>query len=393
MIPGCLLLLSPTSLTGQAVSPDAQAVVDWMDAYANLPEGPSNEQLPRYVPGWFEEIEARTETDEFSFRRQRYTLRGEPKLPSVRRAEQRVQNAQRGQLSNLGADELADSRADALTQLFEIATDLREAALVDTLIQLQGRLVDLTRLRVVEPGYDIENVLDAEDDLADLKLRLKELKSLNDDVKTPISPNQLVDLEDIRRYLLAIIEQGPAQALGQNLSLEQIDAEIALERAENLSFLKFVQVQYRDSPDPNDLTREQLSVGGSISFPRRERHIRQLDELKVKRLEERYDFDLKARERERKFSDDIANLQRLVERYEDLKANIQARRLRRDRLSQTYLQSSQTRPESLLRLSRRNLSDRLNLLQMEEDVRESYAVLLGDFITLDAAGIQRWVLK
>lgn len=393
MIPGCLLLLSPTSLTGQAVSPDAQAVVDWMDAYANLPEGPSNEQLPRYVPGWFEEIEARTETDEFSFRRQRYTLRGEPKLPSVRRAEQRVQNAQRGQLSNLGADELADSRADALTQLFEIATDLREAALVDTLIQVQERLVDLTRLRVVEPGYDIENVLDAEDDLADLKLRLKELKSLNDDVKTPISPNQLVDLEDIRRYLLAIIEQGPAQALGQNLSLEQIDAEIALERAENLSFLKFVQVQYRDSPDPNDLTREQLSVGGSISFPRRERHIRQLDELKVKRLEERYDFDLKARERERKFSDDIANLQRLVERYEDLKANIQARRLRRDRLSQTYLQSSQTRPESLLRLSRRNFSDRLNLLQLEEDVRESYAVLLGDFITLDAAGIQRWVLK
>lgn len=393
MIPGCLLLLSPTSLTGQEVSPDAQAVVDWMDAYANLPEGPSNEQLPRYVPGWFEEIEVRTETDEFSFRRQRYTLRGEPKLPSVRRAEQRVQNAQRDQLSNLGADELADSRADALTQLFEIATDLREAALVDTLIQVQGRLVDLTRLRVVEPGYDIENVLDAEDDLADLKLRLKELKSLNDDVKTPISPNQLVELEDIRLHLLAIAEQGPAKALGQEQSLEQIDAEIALERAENLSFLKFVQVQYRDSPDPNDLTREQLSVGGSISFPRRERHIRQLDELKVKRLEERYDFDLKARERERKFSDDIANLQRLVERYEDLKANIQARRLRRDRLSQTYLQSSQTRPESLLRLSRRNLSDRLNLLQMEEDVRESYAVLLGDFITLDAAGIQRWVLK
>jgi len=354
-----LYLLPSTTLCGQAISQDAKAVVMWMDAYTNLPITPSQDELPKYTPGWFEEVEIRSETDEFMLNRQRYTLRGDPKMPHVRKAERRVQNAQRAGITGLSEEALSDGRADALAQLFELATDLREAKLIDTLFHVQSRLVDLTRLRVLEPGYDVEKVLDAEDDLA----------------------------------LVALDSEGPSTTVNQVAAIEKIDAEIALERAENLAFLKFLQVEHRRSPDPDDLTRELWSVGGSIAFPRRERHIRQLDELKVKRIEEEFELELKKSEREREFKDAVLNLRLIFESYDELKAQLVVRRARRDRLGQTYLQSSIARPEALLRLSRRNLNDRLDLLQLEEDIREGYAALLGDFKTLDAQDIQRWVLR
>jgi len=109
--------------------------------------------------------------------------------------------------------------------------------------------------------------------------------------------------------------------------------------------------------------------------------------------EEEFELELKKSEREREFKDAVLNLRLIFESYDELKAQLVVRRARRDRLGQTYLQSSIARPEALLRLSRRNLNDRLDLLQLEEDIREGYAALLGDFKTLDAQDIQRWVLR
>lgn len=390
---GWLLCSLPLAVFSQSVNADADALVTWMDEYVNLPAAPGIDELPKYSPGWFSELEIRTETDEFMLTQQRFALRGDPKMPHVRRAERRIQNAQRAGLSSLGDDLLTEGRADALALLFELATDIREAQLIDTLFDVQSRLVEVTRRRVIEPGYDVEKILDAEDDLAALTLRKKELRTLAKTVKSPVLPRSLVQLEDIRFRLVAIASEGPAKTPGQAATLEQIDAEMALERAENTSFLKFLQVQYSGSSDPDDLTRELVSVGGSIAFPRRERNIRQLDKLKVERLEEIYDYELKLREREREFNEAVVQLQRMFTEHDDLKVQQISRRERRNRLGQTYLQSSQARPESLLRLSRRNLSDRLSLLQLEEDIREGYAALLGDFLTLDAQGVQRWVLK
>ncbi len=388
-----LNLLPSTALFGQVISQDAKALVKWMDAYSNLPSTPSQDELPKYIPGWFEEVEIRSETDEFMLNRQRYTLRGDPKMPHVRKAERRVQNAQRAGLKSIGEEARSDGRADALSLLFELATDVREAKLIDTLFHVQSRLVDVTRLRVVEPGYDVEKVLDAEDELADISLRLKQLASLEKSINPPVQPSALLNFEDIRFRLVALSDEGPSATPDQAATIEQIDAEMALERAENLAFLKFLQVEHRSSPDPDDLTRELWSVGGSIAFPRRERHIRQLDELKIKRIEEEFETELKRREREREFKDAVLDLKLTFETYDELKAQLTERKARRERLGQTYLLSSNSRPEALLRLSRRNLNDRLDLLQLEEDIREGYAALLGDFILLNEEGIQRWVLR
>jgi len=388
-----MLCTLPYTLSGQVVNADPEALVAWMDEYANLPAGPSEGEIPLYTPGWFNEVEIRSETDEFRLNRQRYVLRGEPKMPHVRKAERRIQNAQRNGLEGLGDDVLSEGRADALALLFELATDIREAKLVDTMFNVQERLVEVTRQRVVEPGYDIEKILDAEDELAELGLRLKELRQLEKTVTAPVLPSALVTLEDIRFRIIAIANEGPVKPARLAAALEVLDAEMALERAENLSFLKFLQVEYRSSPDADDLTRELVSVGGSLAFPRRERHIRQLDKLKVERLEEVYDYELKMSERERAFTEAIRELQQMFELYDGLKVQLQSRRVRRNRLGSTYLLSSKARPESLLRLSRRNLGDRLNLLQLEEDIREGYAALLGDFMRLDAEGVKRWVLR
>jgi len=393
IIPLLLFGTLPLFLCAQgSTSREAKVLANWMNNYASIPAAIGQDELPKFVPGWFDEVEIRSETDEFMLDRQRYVLRGEPKLPHVRNAERRLQNAKRSGLGDLSYDALAESRADALELLFEKHIWLQEAELIDTLYNLQARLVDVTRLRVIEPDYDIEKVLDAEDELANIGLQKKRLEKLKM-ISTPqIDAEALVKVEDIRLHLLDLKEIEPAVATEQASTLEKLDAEMALERAENLSFLKFLQVEYRSSPDPTDLNRELFSVGGSLAFPQRERNIRKLDELKVERLEKLYEFDLKKQEETREFTDELLKLQLLFESYDAFLQQVETRSARRKVLSETYLKSTESRPEALLRLNRRTIRDQLTRLQMEADIIEGYAVLLGDFIVLDAAGVQRWVL-
>lgn len=376
----------------------AHQTATWMEGYAALPPALGPGAVGTYRPGYFERVELRTETDEFDFERQRYALRLTPLLPHVRRAERDLQEAQRAQLNALGGEARADAYADALSLLFELATDAREASLLDTLRSVQVQLVAVARRRLAEPGYDVENALDAEVDLADLELRLGELRSLALDVTPPIPLARVVDFAQVRERLLQLAARGPGADPGDDLAAELavLDAEAALERAENRRWFDFLQFEYidgRGDPLDGNVFTERARVGGGIQLPRRSRHIRDLDELTLERLEAQREAALDARERRREFDDAVGELQRAIAQHDALASRLAERARQRERLLDAYLKSTQTRPETVLRLRRRGLRDRLDLLQIEEDIREGYAELLGRYTVLDAAGVARWVLK
>ena len=377
----------------------AARTVTWMEEYAALPADTLGAALAPFAPGYFERVELRTETDEFDIARQRYALRVTPMLPHVRRAERALQAARRGELAALDAEARAEARAEALGLLFELATDARELTLLDTLRAVQVQLVDVARRRLAEPGYDVEEALDAEVALADLELRQADLRALAADVAPPVPLTRVVGFAEVREHLGRLAALGPdpdADAGERAAELAVIDAEAALERAENQRWLDFLQLEYIDGRgDELDgpLFDQRARLGGGIQLPRRARHVRDLDELAVERLEARRAADLDARERRRAFDADVAEVRRGIARHEALRSRLAERAATRERLLAAYLNSALTRPEAVLRLRRRGLRDRLDLLRLEEDVREDYADLVGRYTALDAAGVARWVLR
>lgn len=369
-----------------------------MDAYAALPANERAAALEPFSPGYLERFELRTETDEFDVGRQRYALRLTPMLPHVRRAERTLQEAQRAALAGLDAEARADAYADALRLLFELATDARELALLDTLHAIQRQLVQVARRRLAEPGYDVENALDAEVDLADLELRQAELRALAADVPPPVPLGRVIGFASVRGRLEVLAGRGPEADPGDDLAAELavIEAEAALERAENNRWLDFLQLEYIDGRgDEVDgpLFNQRARIGGGIQLPRRRRNIRDLDELELERLEAEREAELDARERRREFEDAVAEIRREIAQHDALRSRLVDRAETRERLLAAYLRSAETRPEAILRLRRRGLRDRLQLLEIEEDIREAYAELVARYTTLDAAGVARWVLE
>lgn len=369
----------------------AEAIVAYLDDYADLPDGDALDELPPFTAGRIDRVELRTETDEFDFALQRYALRAQPKMPHVRRAEERLQRTQRAGLATLDGEARADAYAAGLLVLFEVATRRRELLLLDTLATLRRQLVATARARLAEPGYDVERALDAEDALADVELRRRLLVSGVDQTAAGALPTErLVGVAEIGRRLGDLATAGPDAPVRGDGELALLEAEMALERAENLQIVDFLQVEYRGQ---QEFLREGVSVTASVRLPRRARNIRDLDELEIERLEQRRELELEARERRREFDRDVAELRRLLDHHAATAEEHVTRAERRERLAAAYARNAATRPDQLLALQRRGLRERLRLLELEEEIREDWAALLGEYLRLDAERVAAYVLR
>lgn len=387
----CAGMLCSVLAKAQSASPAdlSMRLLSWMDEYASIPFPTGLDSLEDFKPGWVDEIELRSETDRFELPRQRYLMRFRPKMPVVRLAERDLQRVQREQVLMLGDEARAKAHANALSLLFELAIDQREHILLDTLNQVQLQLVEATRARLSEPNYDIERVLEAEDDLVSITLRQQNLQLSGQGTPPPIPLNQLVELVDIRNNLLVLAANSGLVARGKS-DLVVLEAKLALKRAENLVFLDFLQVEYND----REITpREQFNVGAGITLPRPTQNIRAIDELKVEQLEERYKAQLEHAVRKREFLEKIDQLQNDLIRWTSFRDVLAEREARRERLIEVYLSSALSRPEAILQLRRRSIRDSISLLMIEEEIRKGYASLIGRYLSLNEATIQAWILK
>ncbi len=383
----CLFGCASLALHGQTT--DAEALLVWMDQYASLPAKLDVAAVDEFSAGWLEKVELRTETNRFDPGRQRFAARAQPKLPHIRRAEERLQSTLRSKLVSEDEEAQAEAYSDALTALVEAATDAREIALLDSLIETQVQLVKAARLRLAEPNFDVERVLDADDELSSLRLRQQQLATRLQRVALPISTTRLVDLPLVNERLNLLLQE-PLNVVAEDVDLSIIDAEIKLEKAENLSVIDFIQLEY-DSGE--ELVEQKYNVGISVQLPRKPSNIRQLDELKLERLEEVQNLRLSKAAKQRELREAAARIQLDIDRYQALASEILLREARRERLLEVYLLSEQTRPEDLIKLKRRTLRDRLQLLEVEEDIRGGYIRLISKQLPITAATLEQWVLR
>ena len=367
----------------------AEALRVWMDDYAALGDAPdAGEAVEAFRPGVIEQFQIRSEADRLDLGRQRYGVRVQPKLPHVRRAERRLQAAERGVLTELALPARRDADEDALRLLFALGADALELRAIDSLIALQRSLVEVSFRRIAEPNYDVDRVLDAQDDLADLRLRRERLTRRAIARPAPLPLERLVAIGEVAERLEVLRQRGPA-ALPPSTRLAVIDAELALERAENQRWLDFLQVNYRSDLDEQ---RQRYSIGGGVELPLRPSALPAVDKLRVERLEEERERAIETRERERVLADDIDAVLLKLDDYRALARSLEERRRNRLPLERILASSPEAQPEDILRLRRRNLSDQLGLLDSAAEVLGDYAELLGEHFIADEETLAEFVL-
>ena len=397
---GGVLAQAPTDTTAGVPAPregsigrtaagwsDVKALAAWIDAYAALPELEREQLGEPYRASVFAQVQLRTESDRLNPERQRYALRAEPRLPYLRRAERELQAAQRATLETLDAPARREAAAEALAIAFDVAAARRERARLDADAALHDSLATLTRARLAEPGFDVERVLDVEDDRSELLATRAALDGVLERRRLPPAVTRLVNADEALARAADLLALGvrPDERLATELAL--LDAEVAFERASNWKVIDFVQLDYR-----TDLERqERFSLGAGVNFPRA--RVRQLDELALERAEEIFDAQLEARDRQRALERDYEALLRTGDELAALRDAVAERRARRARLAATLRTSALTRPDDLLRIRRRDLRDAREVAEAEAEVLEAYAEMVGRSGWVDEEGLGRWVLR
>ena len=341
-----------------------------------------------FSPGWIERIELRTEANRLDAERQRYSIRFRPLLPHIRQAERRLQQAQRDQLQVIGHDLKLDLQSLTLLQLYDQMHMVQRIELLDSLYQLQGRLLKIRQLKILDPESNPLDLLDAEEDHADLALSLQNLRAALSEEALLIPLAQLVEVEQIAERL-AYLEELKPDSRELELELSYIQADVDLQIAENRLVIDFLQFDFREDL----LGAERFTVGGSIRLPRVRKHIRAIDELEVERVERSRKSAIEQWKFEQERRREITELRLAIGAYEAFRDEMLSRKARRMQLFDALGQAPEQQQEVRLGLLKKNLQDELDLIDEAAEIHERYVELLSQTALLSPQLIESLLVR
>jgi len=257
----CIIAI-PFLTSGQELSSDKffQAALQELSSAQVLNIDPVN--FP-----WIEEIIIRTETRDFDFDQQEYTLRIKPSTRKKRQAQAALLDHYKSLPDKDGAELYSDVIMNLYMdwiRLYFLDRHTETYALLQEVWEDKQRLVS-KKLGTLEVDFD--ELMDLEIDKnrmsqskfeSDLEMEvLMERYGLDND----LSFSGLVDLDKIEQRLA---ENKLSNVVSEVLSKEQyetleIDKEIALERAESIQVFDFAQLRYRGPHD--DPWEERFTLG------------------------------------------------------------------------------------------------------------------------------------
>lgn len=377
--PIVILLLMLTSGRYLAAQ-DTLAVADWLEQRASSLRSIATTGGGDFRPGWVEEIEIRTETDEFDLNRQEYLIRLSPSTPRIRRAQARLMAVTRQELNTDQRDFQAEITQYVLEALFEINRLQKTLALQgQLLLVLQDEQTFITN-RIGEKGYNIKDLIQVEEAIAKLQRTMQtnrtQLATLSEEGAIPAT-DQLLSVTTLAARLL-----GPewnkrsAQMINEQLDLEQVDAEVALEKAEQYRFIDFLQARY-NGPH-NDLLQERVSVSLGFELPTSASRKLKLEELRVEKLILEQKISHRRTLDSLRVESSLKTLLKQINNWRLLAQDIDRQVSRLDRLRSSGVDAAYQSPDLFLFLQETLLKTQLDQLNEAADTYRNYLELLND---------------
>ena len=336
------------------------------------PAGPER----TFRASWIDEIELRTETEDFDLAKEEYLFRFSPSTFRIRRAQSRLVELAReeGRLSR--SEFAARATRYLLEELFAIRRLQAELPLQRRLQAVYGDERTLISGLLEEGEYDLQDLLQIEAQLQKIELDLHDqefaLQLWAEDGALP-QTESLIAIRTIAGQLgTAPLPTGDYR--DEELKRARLQTEVELEKAERNRILDFLQVRY-NGPH-SDLLAERLNVGLGIQLPFSGSSKLKLEELRVEQLQHEQELQqdrtldsLRLRER-------LRDLRLLTGRWQQLSGQIEAQTRQWESLRSRGLDVAFDSPELLLFQEEALLKKRLALLELEDEIYRAYLALL-----------------
>lgn len=345
-------------------------LADWVEVRTELPE---NIRFP-----WIEEIDLRTETDEFLLSRQEYTFRVAPSSPRLRAAQkslyQHISNQPNFELQEQLGNKLKNIHEDWLA-LFMIQ---KSDALLSQLKQvLEDQNLILSR-EVAAGNMNVDKTLNLLQDIQEIELTQFKLQREKSSIFSYYKLDSLsIGTIDILSSS-DIIQKMNADQLLQNaptidkmdFEMETVNRELAVERAERKRLFDFLQVRYRGPHD--NFLNERFSVGLALKMDRKNASLLKLKELELEKKSLEVDQVLEANQFSSKRDLLLSEAQKVFEEFQFFLEQMQNEKDKLDQLSMSYANKKGAHPEFLLNVKERELQLELEALGYKEELYNIY---------------------
>ena len=236
-----------------------------------------------FKASWLEELVFRTETRDFDFDRQSYTLRLTPSVKKVRQAQKKI--------AQQAVDKATIERQSYVFKFVEIAyKDWIDLYSTEEKLKVYKNLLavysDIEKVLLRLGKKEELNVKDFLEVKSDITATNIAIHSLEVEQQTLLNKqadfSDLISIEQIEAKLLRStigIANSLISTQQTNLKEVAIQTEIELELAEQKRFFDFFQIEYRGPHD--DLLRERFSIGVGLKIPFTGSNQLKVEELKM----------------------------------------------------------------------------------------------------------------
>ena len=334
-----------------------------------------------------DEMEFRTETNDFRLREQQYVLRGRFHTKAQQQAHSDFQQA-KIELNTIEEQllmqDLLRDRYDAIVEVSYFEKLL--AAKNEQKILLEDRMTVLKK-SINLPKFNILDLIDAEEDLHEADrniLRLKNARTLAQQKIFRFSNQRgylntddlrLIDIEQVMemaRSLSAEPSIAHATLIKRNLNVNLAAKEQAIRRTQEENTVDYFQAQIGGTDD--DGFRQVFSLGMGITIPVRNRQRENIDELEFEKIDEGLKYEeLKIQLKER-MAKIRMEMETQYELYQLLSQQLESSQA--DEVLKQYQKIAGASPIAMLRLKGSQFKKELEQFSTQQEIYLLYVELL-----------------
>ena len=342
---------------------------------------------------WIKGLEFRSETGNFDILEQKYALRLYFKgFGETRSSREFIRNS-----GNLYKLEYTSARSDVLFERYSAVVTYimhkKELKVIDSMRELLDDKLSVTEKigEITAETTEIDK-MDIEDRITEIEMRRIEVESALESIeaairndsgadRTPVFEREkIVSVEDIEKFAETLTEiSGATKAESEYQALRAIIAqnEIALEKAKERDWLKYIALEY-DTGDRKDRPSRGFSIGFAISIPGFKNNQTSLVKKQIKLLDQNSDFESQSRIKETAVRTTLLTLKREIRQYKTLAERKDE--IEKSGILRKYSSIEGVNPMMVIKLKEKILKKELKLAELELKIYEKYitlAYLLG----------------
>ena len=336
---------------------------------------------------WIEDLQLRSETRDFDFDQQEYTLRLSPSTPKKIKAQAALLSHYQSSPDEASTKALQKVISNLYLDWLSLYFINEELALLDKLETIWTDKKTILQKLIGQYDIDFKDIISLEKDKNELTQLRYELQLESASILSLYSTDNAVDLdfsriisiEDIEENLRALAEQRLTQSSLPDASFthkqEELLKEIALEEAESQQYFDFIQLKYQGPH--TDFWRERVSLGIGFQWPNDGNRKLKLAELKMEQnlLQQEKAIDDKETLQETNLL--RSKLERRLykaQHYANLKKQ-EAQEL--ESIAKAIQQKQGYDPMMILDIKENTISNHINILNYNKDVYEAYVKYLS----------------